>query len=465
MSDTFSTTETGPKEPQKLSVQLERSPDCVRLVNSKRQWGVAGFLLVWLCGWTIGCVVLLGAVITNFSFFMLLFAVPFWAAEFFVASLVGTMIASREEFVLNGDGARYRWTVFGFPTRRRHTPLGEITRFSGRNKLAIRGKSNSPSTTMSSQHEILMHTVNGDYKLPGGENQEERYWIHHVLESKLTDLRRLAPQSTASEAASSAPLPEPEQLPDVLELRPPSSTQVPAPSDTSWRLYSDFDVLRFTERGRLVLSALGMLLFINCFWNGIVGVFVGLLLGFSPDGKEQGPKGSEWWFLFLFLIPFELVGLALIAGLIAALAEPVRRTSWTFARNAVRYRFSYLGIGRTWTYEISELDRLELRKDDADDDEEEDEDDDDDKDDEQTDDLSDEPQAAPTKPRRRKPLPTPDDDSDSNVSVPADKTVTYFTLALVDRQGNAVCQWKKLSLGEACWVADTILRERAGWFG
>lgn len=51
--------------------------------------------IFWLISWTFGCLMLAGMVITKFSLFKLVFAIPLWAVELFVFSLVGTMIASR----------------------------------------------------------------------------------------------------------------------------------------------------------------------------------------------------------------------------------------------------------------------------------------------------------------------------------------------------------------------------------
>src|SRR6476661_4003864 len=114
-----------PLQPPKLSVHLERADDRVRIVSAQRQWGGAAFLLVWLCGWTIGCVVLLGAVLVQRNLYMFLFAVPFWAAEIFVFCLVGTMIASRETLLLDQTGVNYVWQVWGWPVSRRKVPLSE----------------------------------------------------------------------------------------------------------------------------------------------------------------------------------------------------------------------------------------------------------------------------------------------------------------------------------------------------
>jgi hypothetical protein len=160
-------------------------------------------------------------------------------------------------------------------------------------------------------------------------------------------------------------------------------------------------------------------------------------------------QGLEWWFMFLFLIPFELIGLVIILGLVAALLEPFRRTWWILKRNAVGYRNSYFGIGWTKTYEISELDRLELRKDD---------DDDDSPDEASTDDESARFKRRGKRMKKKRGRKETVQVGDGSTNAP------QFDLALVDRQGRDVCEIGGLSLGEACWMADVILRERSGWF-
>ena len=127
----------------------------------------------------------------------------------------------------------------------------------------------------------------------------------------------------------------------------------------------------------------------------------------------------------LLNIGYEIVGLIMFTLLVAALSEPLRRSRWTLGRNTVSYRLSYLGLGKTWTYEIRELDRLELRKRWA----------------------------------------TKEEDSDKKKKDKVSGVDLLFHLALVDRDGKDVCQIEHLSLGEGCWMADVILRERKGWFG
>ena len=54
----------------------------------------------------------------------------------------------------------------------------------------------------------------------------------------------------------------------------------------------------------------------------------------GADGNP--PQGVEWWGMFIFLIPFEVVGLVMLLALLGALLEPVRRTTWGFSRNSIK---------------------------------------------------------------------------------------------------------------------------------
>jgi len=480
-----------PLEPPKLSVQVQRAADQVRIVNARRHWGVAAFLLLWLTIWTIGCIALASVVITQFSFFMLMFALPFWVAEIVVLVILGTMIAAREEFLLDSAGVSYRYSIFGLTASRRIVPLSEITSFSGEFDVSSSDDGEAKPMLERRGHSLRMHTVGKPLRFITGITREERDWLVHVLNESLASVKRYYGPIVREEGAptSTAAIPSPAELPPVLELRPPSATKVPAPSDTTWRQRDDFDSIAFSQRGRITLASLGGILFATVFWNGIVGVFVAGLLGFLPDGNKGGfADGMSWWCLFFFLIPFELIGLLLILAFIGVLLEPFRLTRWIFQRAAVIHRTTYFGIGRGRQYEISELDRLELRK--RDDDDNDDDLDEEDKNEEGE--LTDKTQSAESLEGKTPESSIPQADESSSPPEPSaserfesarkrmkrrhkqqqlgnesfgdDTNAITFNLALIDYNGADVCQIKDLSLGEACWMADVILRERSGWF-
>jgi hypothetical protein len=142
-----------------------------------------------------------------------------------------------------------------------------------------------------------------------------------------------------------------------------------------------------------------------------------------PNGNQ--PQGAEWWGLFVFLIPFEAIGLLMFLALWAALLEPVRRSVWTFASHSVEQRLSWLGVGPRWTWWVESLDRIELA-------------------------------------RKGKGAWRGLQGAARGVDPEGDGRV--YALSLVDCGNSELCSIVGLTEGEARWIADTLLRERAGWF-
>lgn len=140
-----------------------------------------------------------------------------------------------------------------------------------------------------------------------------------------------------------------------------------APEDSRWLCDEGPTTVEFYQRGRLkILTVLG-LLFINAFWNGIVSVFVMALWGILPFDNGL-PQGIEWWGMFVFLIPFEVIGLAMFAGLVLALAEPFRQTTWNVDLQQITHIIPWPVFRRMRVYECDAIDRLELRRNEDDED-------------------------------------------------------------------------------------------------
>ncbi len=135
-------------------------------------------------------------------------------------------------------------------------------------------------------------------------------------------------------------------------LKPERSIPDP-PTDSTIRLNVGCDGTEFVRRCAFSLTALKsitFITFINLFWNGILGVFLMMLL-----------KKFEW-FLFFFLIPFEAVGLALLTAWLATLLAPFCVERWVIGSGEAATRFSFLGLGWTRRFEAKDLGRIELRK-------------------------------------------------------------------------------------------------------
>ncbi len=86
------------------------------------------------------------------------------------------------------------------------------------------------------------------------------------------------------------------------------------------------------------------------FWNGIVGIFVLQLIE-----KFQ-------WFLFLFMIPHEIIGVRIFAEWLATLCRPFRAERWVIGSSEVQARLSFCGLGRTRRWDPHELGHIELRE-------------------------------------------------------------------------------------------------------
>src|SRR5205823_7540444 len=98
----------------------------------------------------------------------------------------------------------------------------------------------------------------------------------------------------------------------------PGATCPERPSDSRAQLVRGPHYVRFSWYGRWSLGAIVATTFLNLFWNGIVGLFALMwLVQFDL-------------FLFVFLIPFEVIGLCLCALWLATLTAPAWRLSWVF---------------------------------------------------------------------------------------------------------------------------------------
>lgn len=185
-----------------------------------------------------------------------------------------------------------------------------------------------------------------------------------------------------------------------------SSDHVPdadKPVGTSWKMTADFDTIEFKRRGRWTAGLFGSL-FIAAFWNGIVGVFVCAMFGVigaednapstsdaaavqtadNPEADQSVVKndqglfdslkdkhmivndkpapffGREWWFMFCFLIPFEIIGLAMIWAFLAQLFAPFTTQSWTFNSNKAVRKRTLFGFPFIRRFDMMDFSYLEI---------------------------------------------------------------------------------------------------------
>ncbi|MBX9789708.1 MAG: hypothetical protein K2Y37_12395 [Pirellulales bacterium] len=399
-----------PARPRKLKAQYEVVGDRLRVFRRRRQWFASVFMALWLTGWTVGCVVLAAVVVQQREVFMLLFAVPFWAAWFFVAAMLIGQLLNFEEFELDREGARHRAQALVVLSRR-ELPLWELR------TVEVAAWQRSENSDSPPEVGLVFRTWGRPLRVFAGLPEAELRWLADQL-TKVLDVVRRATQSAdlpdmLAKSTDDAELP--------LQLAP-SDMEVPPPSDCQWTLTESFQAIELTSRGRWSWGAVLGLLFINCFWNGIVCVFVAVASGLAPGG----PQGWERLGLIVFLTPFVAIGLLMFVGLVMTIAEPVRRTSWRVSPREIECRWRWFGYGPRWTYPIDDiagLDRIELDKSDG---------------------------------NKRGRL-----GSLRGSWPPATNTNDCpYRLSLIRRDNVEVCEIGGLTEGEARWIADQVQRSR-----
>lgn len=468
-----------PTRPSRLGVRYERFGDAVE-VSRRSGGGAAGgcFLVLWLIGWTIGCVFLTVQAIREPKLFHILFGIPSWASWLFVFGLILKMFFQRDALRLDRDGASFVRRVI-VPVTHRNVPLHEIKRFAACGAA-------SAGNAGGAGHAIELRTIGQPLRMFDGLAPDQAAWLAHELNGHLhaskgpldgpvgdEQLDGATAESEPAEAdrpagrSGDATVLAADDAPAGRGAKPrgrrrvvlqPAEQPIAPPSDTRRRRVDDFDAFEIVQRGRLSFSALGGLLLINAFWNGIVSVFIATL--FLPE--MNGPKGVDWWGLFIFLIPFEVIGLAMFLGLLFVVAEPFRKSSWRFGRQEIERRTTWLGFGPRQTWWIERLDRLELRERDG-----------------KIHRLLAARGMSGGEPRRRW-AATANDSTPPAAGQGLAETLQSLSaqvrevsaaagadtvdLVFVERGNVELLKINALTEGEARWIADMVMRERPGWF-
>lgn len=400
--------QTKAPQPAKAKVRIETVGDELHL--SWRGGGICAalFLVVWLAGWSAGCGMMLLQLINGFEWFFFLFSIPFFVAWIAVASVLSYLLFGRQHLILSRENLRTHYQVI-LPFLSRSVPLEEVDR-------AVADEVFEDDSEGAGRYVgvVRIETIGKPMTFARGIEQAERVWLAEVIN---VCLDRLAPHREARTEEPELPAVDSED--ENLELQIPLDEQaetfelgpelVPRPSESRYQLQREGRSLRFTTRGKWSPAAIAPLTLIMLFWNGIVSVFVMELF-----------RNFEW-FLFLFLIPFEVIGMILIAAWLGAIAAPATGRSYSFRLGQIEQTGWFALFRRQKTIVFEELDRLVI-------------------------DTADARQNSLSKVGKTGPL------------------LESYVLRLVDTQGSTVHEIQGLSRGEARWIADTLLRERPEMF-
>jgi hypothetical protein len=374
-------------KPSRCQVRVEQVGDDLVLRRWSGSIAGGGFLLIWLTGWTLGCVLLAGLVLKEPTLEHILFAIPFWASWAFVACVLARMLFGHENLRIGQDGLAYRSRAI-VTLVERHVPLSEIKGVAHLSKIV-------DSESGRTEHGLRIDTVGRPIRFGQGVEPAEQSWLAELLQQHLQGLMPDRPLTAAKMTA------------EIEVLRPDGTLSEP-PSDSRIRLHREFDRIDFVRQGTFSLTELGVVTFINLFWNGGVSVFVMQLL-----------QNFEWP-LFFFLIPFEVVGFCILLAWLGVLTAPFRFEKWGISPIEITSRFSILGLGRTKRIESQDTGRIELRK-------------------------------SSKSNKQRTSRSGQDEESD-----------TPYSLGLVDRDGRDLLVIGKLTEGEARWIGGELCNALKG---
>ncbi|MFN3653247.1 MAG: hypothetical protein ACK47B_27000 [Armatimonadota bacterium] len=337
--------------PEGATAQVERLEKGIRVTlrpQGRERWAVVAFLSLWMMGWAAGELSALDRILPWITGWItsspsagddgppwfMLFWTTFWTFGGVVAaSMVLRLGFGRDTIEISPDGWILRQGV-GPLVRRSDISAADVER------VELLEDDSKESVSCQVGAESVQLTSYG--------TATDRRWLCDLLRraAGLTSESETAtdPASMQDELVSSTPYRTARAGKRIDPLREgavelPPGWQAAHSPEGEW-------VLSRTA-GHYLASAAG-LLFINLFWNGIVGVFVAVGAG-STGGSYEGPGlmrpgAIGYW---LFLTPFVAIGLAMFAGLVWTVFG---REEWRLRRNRVEHRKWLPGWSRTREY-------------------------------------------------------------------------------------------------------------------
>ena len=295
-----------------------------------------GFLICWLSVWTIACVALAVRVVREPTLITIIFAVPFSTAWFSGFSILAWTLFGFEELRHGPGGLDHRRGLLAW-SRSRMLPFAEVRAVTDYARVV-------DSESGQVEHGLKIEAAGRPIRFGQGLDDDDL----HSLADRLHDrLQALAP-------GRSIPLSlDVEHEEEGHAERIEKGATAEPPSDCGLQDMLEWDRVIVSRHGRIHLRSLSVALFLVLFWDGIVAV---LLLDLRDKFE---------WGQFLFLIPFEVVGLGMFACLVVVLLAPFRLERWEAGAWGIARRASLFGIGRTTTHEASEVAAIELRRGDA----------------------------------------------------------------------------------------------------
>ena len=271
--------------------------------------GISLFMAFWLTGWSVGCFMLFTELLNDFQWFSLLYTVPFFVAYFAGAAVILSSLFGTTIIQLSKDQLKHTFRVV-IPICSRTVLLKEIS------NITINSSSQGYSA-------LRLHSSSGDFDL-----------LQNINDKKTGDLRTFLQQHIPT--IDGAPNEKPRR-----ELV--ARKRKVSPLNNNWKIEQDFNhETVLSNKGSFTVGAFLGSLGICLFWNGIVSVFI---VKTTTDWRGGGGN----WFETLFLIPFVLIGLAILATLATVSLDPFRKLTYVFTDREIVWSLKYFGIGMSKT--------------------------------------------------------------------------------------------------------------------
>ena len=269
------------------------------------------FTTVWLSGWSVGCALLGHTLLTEFSWLVLLFSIPFFIGWFAGAALLLATLFGKTRLMLDKDYLEYKYSVL-LPVKQQRILRDEI--------LAIE------LSTFDRRSGITIETTGEPLRVGLGYSLQVLEEVH----SYLLDQIPIVSGGGGSKQAD-----------DPVRLQ----QRTDKPESSCWHLEDGFsqNETKFVNHGSFEIGATLLLAGITLFWNGIVGAFIVKVVQ-AWRGMGDQPASI---FEAIFLIPFVLIGSVMLLLLLITVLEPFRKTVHGFSAREISRQFGYFGIA--WT--------------------------------------------------------------------------------------------------------------------
>lgn len=329
-----------PPQPSSRRVRIEEMGGDLELSFRQRAGCGIVLVLVWLTGWTAGCVLAVCAAFAQPCVQTFLMAPPFLASWVVAFVLLFWGVFGVERVRLGFDGLEYQ-AVALIPLWQRWIPLAELK--------SVRADFTSYQVNERNLPYLKFETLGQPLCFARGISEEE---LHGLVERLNRCLEALRPSELAKNECAIG-----ESETGRGELLQPAASPLEPPSDSRIAIHADLETIAFVWQGNWCPNAIWATTLLHLFWNGLVGLFIYQLIQ------------DFHWLLFFFLIPFEIIGLLFCAAWFAALTAPVWRLTWTFGEREIVRRLSVsdaeatvINLGWSKRFNVQSPVRIELRR-------------------------------------------------------------------------------------------------------